>query len=102
MLAVLQWIYGPNAGSDPYYQLMHDILTVLPWWYPYMWLTILGSVVAWRLARRLRRGRQNRIGLRRVRARVRALAERPQDAARLPRAANDDMPPLALRRLAAE
>jgi hypothetical protein len=102
MLAVLQWIYGPNAGSDPYYQLMHDIITVLPWWYPYMWLAILGSVVAWRLVRRLRLRRQNRAGLRRVRTRVRHLADGPDGRPWVPAAANDDVPALMGRQLAAE
>lgn len=102
MLAVLQWIYGPNAASDPYYQLMHDIIAVLPWWYPYMWLGIIGSVVGWRLLRRLRLRGQNRAGLRRVRSRVRKLADSPAGAPWLPAAANDDEPQLERRRRVAE
>ncbi|MEO3430266.1 hypothetical protein AAFN88_15510 [Pelagibius sp. CAU 1746] len=102
MLAVLQWIYGPNAESDPYYQVMHDLIALLPWWYPVMWAVIIGSVVTWRLARRWRRRRQNRFGLRRVRARVRKLAAAPQAAAWLPQAANDDLPGDLHRRWAAE
>ncbi|HMA14436.1 MAG: hypothetical protein ACM35H_12235 [Bacteroidota bacterium] len=102
MLAVLQWIYGPEAASDPYYQLLHDFVVLMPWWYPYMWLGIIGSVVGWRLLRRWRRGRQNRAGLRRVRSRVRRLADSPALAAFLPAAANDDLPPAIPRRVAAE
>lgn len=102
MLAVLQWIYGPNAESDPYYQVMHDLIALLPWWYPLMWTVIIGSVVAWRLGRRWRRRRQNRFGLRRVRARVRKLADRPADEPWAPVAANDDLPAGLSRRLAAE
>lgn len=102
MLAVLQWIYGPNAESDPYYQVMHDLIALLPWWYPLMWAVIIGSVVAWRLARRWRLRRQNRRGLRRVRARVRQLAESPDGSPWLPEAANDDLPASASRQLAAE
>jgi hypothetical protein len=92
MLAVLQWIYGPDAASDPYYQLLHDFVVLMPWWYPYMWLGILTAVVGWRLLRRLRVARQNRRGLRRVRSRVRRLADGPAGKPALPRAANDDLP----------
>ncbi len=102
MLAVLQWIYGPNAESDPYYQVMHDLIALLPWWYPLMWAVIIGSVVTWRMARRWRRRRQDRFGLRRVRARVRKLAETPEGGPWLPAAANDDLPATASRRLAAD
>jgi len=90
MLAVLQWIYGPSAETDPYYLLLHDFVVLMPWWYPYMWLGILGSVTAWRLLRRFRLRRQNRVGLRRVRSRVRRLADGPDGSPWLPEAANDD------------
>ncbi|MGD1876181.1 MAG: hypothetical protein ACFB13_01625 [Kiloniellaceae bacterium] len=92
MLAVLQWIYGPDAASDPYYQLLHDFVVLMPWWYPYMWLGIASSVVAWRLLRRWRLRRQNRSGLRRVRTRVRHLADGPDGSPWVPEAANDDLP----------
>jgi hypothetical protein len=92
MLAVLQWIYGPDAASDPYYQLLHDFVVLMPWWYPYMWLGILTAVVGWRLLRRLRVAQQNRRGLRRVRSRVRRLADGPAGKPALPQAANDDLP----------
>jgi hypothetical protein len=92
MLAVLQWIYGPDAASDPYYQLLHDFVVLMPWWYPYMWLGILTAVVGWRLLRRLRVAQQNRRGLRRVRSRVRRLADGPAGKPTLPQAANDDLP----------
>lgn len=101
MLAVLQWIYGPDAASDPYYLLLHDFVVLMPWWYPYMWLGIIASVVGWRLLRRWRRARHGRAGLRRVTARVRRLATQPALAGGLLRAANDDLPaPLARRRAA--
>lgn len=102
MLAVLQWIYGPGAESDPYYLLLHDFVVLMPWWYPYMWLGIIGSVVAWKLLRRLRRRLQNRAGLRRVRARITRLAALPDSAPWVPVAANDDAPLLEARRRAAE
>lgn len=92
MLSVLQWLYGPNAESDPYYLLLHDFVVLMPWWYPYMWLGIITAVVAWRGLRRFRRNRQNRIGLKRVRARVRRLADGPNGHIELPGAANDDHP----------
>lgn len=92
MLAVLQWIYGPDAASDPYYQLLHDFVVLMPWWYPYMWLGIITAVLGWRLLRRFRVAHQNRRGLRRVRSRVRRLADGPSGQPYLPHAANDDLP----------
>ena len=101
MLAILQWIYGPDAAADPYYQLLHDFVVLMPWWYPYLWLGIIGSIMSWRLARRWRLGRQNRAGLRRVRSRVRRLAG-PALSASLLHAANDDLPQAFERRRTAD
>lgn len=96
MLAVLQWIYGPEAASDPYYQLLHDFVVLMPWWYPYMWLGIIAAVVGWRLLKRFRVARQHRRGLRRVRARVRRLGAfsdgGPNGRPFTLQAANDDLP----------
>lgn len=102
MLAVLQWIYGPSAESDPYYLLLHDFVVLMPDWYGYMWLGIITSVVSWRLMRRWRLRRQSRVGLRRVRSRVLHLAETPDRGLWLPLAANDDQPAAVGRHLAAE
>jgi len=102
MLAVLQWIYGPGAEADPYYLLLHDFVVLMPWWYPYMWLGILSSVVSWRLLRRFRLARQNRAGLRRVRSRIQRQSQRPDGAPWLPRAANDDFPLADQQRRAAD
>lgn len=102
MLAVLQWIYGPNAAADPYYQLLHDFVVLMPWWYPYMWLGIIGGVVSWRLARRWRLGRQNRAGLRRVRSRVRRLASESALPGFMLPPANDDLPQSLGQRRAAD
>lgn len=102
MLAVLQWIYGPDAAADPYYQLLHDFVVLMPWWYPYMWLGILGSVVGWRMTRRWRVARQNRAGLHRVRSRVRRLDAGPALPSFMRPAANDDVAAAAGRRLAAD
>jgi hypothetical protein len=102
MLAVLQWIYGPNAASDPYYQLLHDFVVLMPWWYPYMWLGIIGSVIGWRLLRRWRLRRQNRLGLRRVRSRVSRFGSGPAVPALTLEAANDDVPPPIARRRAVD
>ena len=101
MLAALQWIYGPGAESDPYYLLLHDFVVLMPWWYPYMWLGVIGSVVGWRLLRRWRLRRQSRAGLRRVRARTMKLALRPESRPWKPLAANDDRPLARGQRLAA-
>ncbi len=94
MLSVLQWIYGPGAEGDPYYALLREFIVLMPWWYPYMWLGIITTVVAWRLLRRYRLNRQNRVGLKRVRSRVLRLANGPDGRLALPGAANDDHPPL--------
>lgn len=97
MLSLLQWIYGPGAEAeaDPYYVLLHDFVVLMPWWYPYMWLGIITAVVAWRLLRRFRLNRQNRVGLTRVRSRVLRLASGPDGCVGLPGAANDDNPSLS-------
>lgn len=95
MLSLLDWIYGPGAAADPYYALMREFIVLMPWWYPYMWLGIITTVVAWRLLRRMRLNRQNRIGLKRVRSRVLRLTSGPDGRLALPGAANDDHPPLA-------
>lgn len=102
MLAVLQWIYGPDAAADPYYQLLHDFVVLMPWWYPYMWLGILGSVVVWRKTRRWRLARQNRVGLRRVRSRVGRLDSSSALPSFMRPAANDDVASATIRRLAAD
>jgi len=103
MLAVLQWIYGPNAASDPYYLLLHDFVVLMPWWYPYMWLGIIGTVVSWRVLLRLNRRRQNRAGIRRVVGRTRQIEARAAEMRDwLPVPANDDLPPALACRFAAE
>jgi len=102
MLAVLQWIYGPEAASDPYYLLLHDFVVLMPWWYPYMWLCILGSVAGWRLLRRWRRQHHSRAGLRRVSSRVRRLAAQPALPVLRLGAANDDLPLALTRRRVAD
>ncbi|HEY9537599.1 MAG TPA: hypothetical protein VIS03_08400 [Kiloniellaceae bacterium] len=102
MLAVLQWIYGPEAASDPYYLLLHDFVVLMPWWYPYMWLCIFGGLASWRLLRRWRLARQNRAGLRRVRSRVHHLAAGPALPAFVLSPANDDLPVASAQRRAAD
>lgn len=102
MLAVLQWIYGPDAASDPYYQLLHDFVVLMPWWYPYMWLGIISALVGWRVLRRWRIARQSRAGLRRVYSRVHRLADQPGLPPFMLRAANDDGPATLAQRRAAD
>ena len=99
MLAVLEWIYGPAAYSDPYFLLLRDFVVLMPWWYPLMWAGIIGSVVTFKLYRRLRVRHQTKKGVRRVVARAeRIAAEAPEDhqiSFILRRPANDVGPLLA-------
>lgn len=53
MLALLDWIYGPTGYGDPYYLLMRDFIMLMPWWYGYFWLSVIGSVFAYRKTRKV-------------------------------------------------
>ena len=75
MLALLDWIYGPQGYGDPYYQLMRDFILVMPWWYPYFWVALIGSILAWRQVRRVRARANARRGMRRVTARTERVLE---------------------------
>ena len=44
----LDFIFGPNAAGNPYYELYSDAFALIPWWYP----TLVGSIVAAVLVRR--------------------------------------------------
>ena len=76
MLALLDWVYGPGGVSDPYYQLMRDILLVMPWWYPYFWLGIGMAFFGLRYAMAWRRRRAGARGARRVKARTHGILTR--------------------------
>ena len=73
MLQTLEWIYGANAQSDPYFQVLRDFVVLVPWWYPYIWLAIIAGVVLFRGARRWRTRRLARQGLLRVKRRTERL-----------------------------
>ena len=75
MLALLDWIYGPQGHGDPYYQLMRDFILVMPWWYPYFWVALIGSFLAWRQVRRARARASAKRGMRRVTARTERVLE---------------------------
>ena len=95
MLAVLDWIYGPTGLTDPNYLLMRDILMVLPWWYPYMWLVIGAAVISFKKFRVWRRKLQARRAGSRVAARTQRLLmrqAREMAAQRLMRLPANDFP----------
>ncbi len=98
MLQALEWIYGPYAASDPYYQVLRDFIILLPWWYPYIWAGLIGGVFLYRGLRRWRLRRLTKRGVARVSGRTHRLvdAERRtrQRMARRRQAANDDTLPL--------
>lgn len=98
MLQALEWIYGPYAASDPYYQVLRDFIILLPWWYPYIWAGLIGGVLLYRGLRRWRLRRLTRRGVARVRGRTYRLVDAERRArrrmARRRQAANDDTLPL--------
>lgn len=79
MLAVLDWVYGPQGYGDPYYQLMRDFILVMPWWYPYFWAALIGGILSWRQLRRVRARAGAKRGVRRVKARTERVLERQLD-----------------------
>ncbi len=102
MLQALEWIYGPYAASDPYYQVLRDFIILLPWWYPYIWAALVGGVFFYRGLRRWRVRRLTKRGVARVRGRTHRLVDAERRArersARRRHAANDDaVPPLPVR-----
>lgn len=94
MLALLDWIYGPNGYGDQYYLLMRDFLIVMPWWYGYFWLTMITGFFGFRYLRKaavrhatVRRARQVESRTKRI-----IRAQKIQNAVRLARraASNDN------------
>ena len=61
MMALLDWVYGPQRESDPYYLLLHDFVVLMPWWYPLFWAVLIGGIVSWRGARCVRESRFTRV-----------------------------------------
>ncbi len=95
MVNFLEWIYGPAAHSDPYFVLLRDFWLLTPWWYPYLWLGILGTIVLVKLARFGLRRRAARAGIKRVQRRTEQLLRSSQSEPPMQRimrqAANDDI-----------
>ena len=75
MLKLLDWAYGPAGQTDPYYLLLRDFILLMPWWYPWFWVTIIVGVLAFRYLRRWRRNHVARRGMRRVRERTERLLD---------------------------
>jgi hypothetical protein len=76
MLELLNWAYGPAGQTDPYYLLLRDFVLLMPWWYPWFWVAIIVSVLAFRFLRRWRRAHVSRRGSRRVQARTERLLDK--------------------------
>ena len=70
MLALLNWVYGPAAATDPYYAAMHDIILLIPNWYVWLWVAIGVAGLGTRWLRRYYKNRQARLGAHRVRSRT--------------------------------
>ena len=79
MLALLDWVYGPQGYGDPYYLLMRDFILVMPWWYPYFWVALIGGILGWRQLRRMRARAAAKRGMRRVKARTQRVLDRQRD-----------------------
>ena len=93
MMAILDWLYGPQRESDPYYLLLHDFVILMPWWYPLFWIALIGGFFSWRVVRYLRARSRATKAVRRVKARTERVFGRQQcEIARLQhrrRPAND-------------
>ena len=68
---LLDTIYGPNAASDPYYQLFVDAQALIPWWYPTLVFGIAACILAYRMAAKMHYRRQAATAARRVQLRTR-------------------------------
>ena len=95
MLEVLNWIYGEGAQNDPYYLLLRDFVLLMPWWYPWFWVSIIAAFFSVKYLRRWQRRRRSLHGLKRVKSRTDRILNKQiaQLAARRRRrqAANDVM-----------
>ncbi|MEM7171454.1 MAG: hypothetical protein AAF530_14880 [Pseudomonadota bacterium] len=73
MVEILEGLYGPAAQSDPYFLLLKDFWVLMPWWYPYLWPSIIGAVILYRLLQKWRRRRAAKRGIARVHSRTQRL-----------------------------
>ena len=73
LLALLDWVYGPAAQSDPYYLLLRDFVILMPWWYPFVWIGGIAAFFALAFLKRFLWRRAHGRGAARVQARTRRL-----------------------------
>ena len=78
MMAILDWLYGPQRESDPYYLLLHDFAVLMPWWYPLFWAALIGGFLSWRAIRYWSARTRATKGARRVKARTERVLGRQQ------------------------
>jgi len=73
LLAMLDWVYGPAAQSDPYYLLLRDFIVLMPWWYPFLWVGGIAGFFGYRYFRRFLWRLNHKRGAARVRDRTERL-----------------------------
>jgi hypothetical protein len=73
LLAMLNWVYGPAAQSDPYYLLLRDFIVLMPWWYPFMWVGGIATFFGYKILRRFLWRQSHKRGATRVRNRTQRL-----------------------------
>ena len=73
LLAMLNWVYGPAAQSDPYYLLLRDFIVLMPWWYPFMWVGGIATFFGYKFFRRILWRQSHKRGATRVRDRTQRL-----------------------------
>ena len=70
MLELLNLVYGAGAQDDPYYLLLRDFILLMPWWYPWFWVSVIAAFFTVRYLRKWRRRTHSVRGLRRVKSRT--------------------------------
>ena len=73
LLAILNWVYGPAAQSDPYYLLLRDFIVLMPWWYPFMWVGGIATFFGYKFFRQILWRQGHKRGATRVRDRTQRL-----------------------------
>ncbi len=61
MAWVLEQLFGPNVPENPHYEIIQDISSLAPWWYPHFiaGCTLLFLILLWANNRRHKGGRQS-------------------------------------------